>query len=212
MKQRTLTTLYAYWNELRGRRIAPRRLEIEPSRIAGILAETFMLEPAGPGTYRFRLAGTKLCETFGTELRGSNFLEGWDAKDRVEIDHLLAAGCGQGAAVFLHAEACQGTERRFELDAVLLPLVHGGNAIGRIIGAITASSQPHQASKETPITLRLLRHEVVWPDGRPHSLVTRSGGRAPFLPVWTDASIAPTRKDDRPRFRVLDGGRRYDKA
>ncbi len=44
MKQRTIQTLYAYWNELRAGRVAPRRLEIEPARIGSILPETFMLE------------------------------------------------------------------------------------------------------------------------------------------------------------------------
>ena len=57
MKLRTNQTLYAYWNELRAGRIAPRRLEVEPSRINSVLAETFMLERASPSTYRYRLAG-----------------------------------------------------------------------------------------------------------------------------------------------------------
>ena len=42
--QPSLQTLYSYWNEVRAGRLAPQRLEIEPSRIAGVLAETFMLE------------------------------------------------------------------------------------------------------------------------------------------------------------------------
>ena len=48
--QRSLQTLYGYWNELRAGRLAPQRLEIEPSRIAGILSETFMLERIDAGT------------------------------------------------------------------------------------------------------------------------------------------------------------------
>jgi len=30
MKQKTVQTLYAYWNEIRAGRLAPKRLEIEP--------------------------------------------------------------------------------------------------------------------------------------------------------------------------------------
>ena len=37
MKQTTIQTLYAYWDGVRAGRIAPRRLEIEPARIAAIL-------------------------------------------------------------------------------------------------------------------------------------------------------------------------------
>ena len=73
MKQTTIQTLYAYWDGVRAGRIAPRRLEIEPARIAAILSETFMLE-CGDGDYRYRLAGSRLCELFGYELRGTSFL------------------------------------------------------------------------------------------------------------------------------------------
>ena len=77
MKQKTSQILFAYWNEVRGSRVAPRRFEIEPSRISEILPETFILERLDRETYRFRLAGTRICEEFGQELRGTNFLDGW---------------------------------------------------------------------------------------------------------------------------------------
>src|SRR6185295_12220787 len=82
LMQRSIQTLFNYWDQLRAGRIAPNRLEIEPSRIADILAETFMLERIDARTYQFRLAGTRLCELFGSELRGKNFLEGWSEQDR----------------------------------------------------------------------------------------------------------------------------------
>ena len=62
MQQKTLQTLYSYWNEVRAGRLAPQRLEIEPSRIAGILSETFMLERIDAASYQYRLAGTRLSE------------------------------------------------------------------------------------------------------------------------------------------------------
>ena len=74
MKQKTQDILYSYWNEVRAGRLAPQRLDIEPSRIAAILSETFMLERVDARTYRYRLAGTRLCGLFGSELRGQNFL------------------------------------------------------------------------------------------------------------------------------------------
>src|SRR5262245_16401234 len=52
--------LYAYWNEVRGDRLAPRRLEIQPARIAEHLLDTFILERSGRSAFRFRLAGTRV--------------------------------------------------------------------------------------------------------------------------------------------------------
>src|SRR5947209_8169807 len=75
MKQRTSQIIYRYWNEVRGTRLAPTRLEIEPGRIAEVLSETFILENTDTGSYVFRLAGTRICDQFGHELRGRSFLD-----------------------------------------------------------------------------------------------------------------------------------------
>ena len=204
MKQRTLFTLYSYWNEVRAGRLAPRRLEIEPSRITGILAETFMLERVDQATYPYRLAGTRLCEVLGKELRGTNFLDGWSDQDRPVLERLLASVCDQGAVVTLTTDSGTDPRHRVELETILLPLLHAGSTVGRIIGATSAASTPHWLHGNVALTHRLVRHELVWPDGRPHSVIERSGNHAPFL-----AEPANTRMANalRRQFRVLDGGR-----
>jgi hypothetical protein len=209
MKQRTLFTLYSYWNEVRAGRLAPRRLEIEPSRIAGILAETFMLERIDQATYPYRLAGTRLCEVLGMELRGTNFLDGWSDQDRPVLERLLASVCDQGAVVTLTADSGIDARHRVELETILLPLLHAGTTVGRIIGATSAASTPHWLHGDVALTHRLVRHELIWPDGRPHSVIERSGKQAPFL-----AEPANTRTANalRRQFRVLDGGRSDSKG
>jgi hypothetical protein len=209
MKQRTLFTLYSYWNEVRAGRLAPRRLEIEPSRIAGILAETFMLERVDQATYPYRLAGTRLCEVLGKELRGTEFLDGWSDQDRPVLERLLASVCDQGAVVTLTADSGTDARHRVELETILLPLLHAGMTVGRIIGATSAASTPHWLHGDVALTHRLVRHELIWPDGRPHSVIERSGKQAPFL-----AEPANTRMANalRRQFRVLDGGRSDSKG
>jgi hypothetical protein len=211
MKQRTLQTLYGYWNEVRAGRLAPLRLEIEPSRIAGILSETFMLERFDAATYQYRLAGTRLCELFGSELRGTNFLDGWSEQDRQLLEHQFASICERGAVVVLTMEGSADTRQRLELEVILLPLLHAGNRIARIIGAMSAASAPHWLHSEPLRSRRLLRHEVIWPDGRPHSVVERSSRQVPFLPRLAGARLV---KSNQRQFRVLEGGRsdgKYDK-
>ncbi len=211
MKQRTLQTLYAYWNEVRAGRLAPLRLEIEPSRIAGILAETFMLERIDAANYQYRLAGTRLCELFGSELRGANFLDGWSAPDRTVVERQLASLRDHGAAVVLTVEGSVDTRQRVELEVILLPLLHGGNRVTRVIGAMSIASAPHWLHSEPLRSRRLLRHETIWPDGRPHSIVERTGGQAPFLARVAGGRIV---KSNQRQFRVLEGGRsegKFDK-
>lgn len=207
MNHRTLQVLYGYWNELRRGRLAPHRLEIEPSRIAAILAETFMLERAGASAFPYRLAGTKLCEHLGTELRGTDFLDGWDDDSRLTLERQLGSVCSQGAVALFTVEASSGPNHRLVMEGILLPLLHGGDSIGRIIGAMSATSAPPWLTSEKLAHRRLVRHEQVWPDGRPHSLLERAPLAAPFVPATPD----PRRAPGRPQFRLLQGGRAFAK-
>lgn len=203
MKQKTIQTLYAYWNEVRAGRLAPARLEIEPSRIGSILAETFMLERAAAASYPFRLAGTRLCEVFGSELRGTNFLDGWVGPDRGVLTDHLASSCEQGAVTLLTLEAGDGA-RRVQIEAILLPLMHPADGtVGRLLGAMSPTSLPHWLGHERLTEKHLVSHEVIWPDGRPHSLIARSGRSAPFAPPGNQRVYADRWRN----FRVLEGGR-----
>jgi hypothetical protein len=207
MKQKSPNTLYGYWNELRAGRIAPRRLEVEPSRIAGILSETFMLERVNAADYQYRLAGTRLCELFGSELRCSNFLTGWQEADQALLAQKLALVCEQGAVLTLEIETTGAPRHALEFEAILLPLVHSANSINRIIGAMSLTSPTPIGASEQPLQRRLRRHEVIWPDGRPRAVLER-GSTAPFQTAQPPPA-PPAAKGERPQLRVLEGGRTF---
>lgn len=208
MKQRTLQILYAYWDGLRAGRIAPTRLELDPSRIGSILPEILLLERIDTDTYCYRLAGTRLCEIFGSELRGSNLLDGWTAADRSDLERALALTCEQGAATHLTMEASAGSTRRVELEALLLPLMHASNAIERVLGAVSAIASPHWLGHDRLTDKRLLAHELIWPDGRPHHTLPGSAQMPASMPPASHPAGLP--RGDRRAFRVLDGGRKED--
>lgn len=203
MKLKTSQILYSYWNEVRGDRIAPRRFDIEPARIGGILPETFILEQVDRQTYRFRLAGTRICEQFGAEFRGLNVLDLVEGEDRTTLERLLLELAAQGGVgvLTLEAEASPGRIARFEV--VLLPLVHTRTSIDRFLGSISAVDAPAWLGTERLGRTRLIAHEMIWPDGRPHALVQRYHNQTPFLPVMANARIV---RQDRRQFRVFDGG------
>ena len=205
MKQRTLQILYSYWDGLRAGRIAPLRLEIDPARVGSILPEIFLLERMDAATYSYRLAGTRLCEIFGAELRGTNILDGWSASDRAILAGQLKLTCEQGAATLLTMEASADSARRVELEAIFLPLMHADNLTGRVIGAMSPMSSPHWLGHNRLIERRLVNHELIWPDGRP--LADAASAGQPFAPTTHPSSLA---KGDRRVFRVLDGGRKED--
>ena len=203
MNTKTSQLLYAYWNEVRGSRVAPRRFEIEPARISTVLPETFILERIEGGVFRFRLAGTRILENFGHELRGSNFIELWSVEDRKAVAVNLSNVTEQGGVAILRFSAKCGEGRSANFEAMLLPLVHTDKVIDRIVGAISCISPPPWLAETRLDERALTDHHTLWPDGRPHAVVTRGEKQAPILPHTRGARLV---RFDRRQFRVYDGG------
>ena len=81
MREAGSIALFQYWNKLRNGRRAPTRNEIAPAEIKAYLADTFILGRERHRGAVFRLAGTRLCATYGRELKGFSFQSLWrDAK------------------------------------------------------------------------------------------------------------------------------------
>ncbi len=203
MRTRTAQILYAYWNAMRGDRLAPRRFEIEPARIADILPETFILERAERAGLRYRLAGTRICENFGTEFRGRSFFEGWASGDLGAVGECADRVLHEGGVGLLSIEALTAGGRGAEFEVLLLPLTHTRDDVERVLGAITAMSDEPWLGAEPLVERRLLAHEVIWPEGRPHALAERINRQAPFGSHVRRARIV---RADRRQFRVYDGG------
>lgn len=190
MQQPTSRQLYAYWDRVRNGRLAPRRFEIEPAKIAALLPETFIAESAGQLGYRFRLAGTKICEQFGRELRGADLLSLWEQEDRESVASLLRSVFTDAAVGHGVFRAYARTNRQAGFELVLMPLIHTGETVNRILGAITAIEPPFWLGAEPLLRQEIVELHLHWPDGAPS--VPRGGAEIVRLA--------------RSRFRVYEGG------
>lgn len=195
MKQTTSRHLYQYWNSLRGARVAPRRFEVDPARIAPILAQTFIVECERGGAHRFRLAGTRICEYFGRELRGSDLMDLWEARDRQRLHRLLVSAVFDGAAAVVVFDGLTEDDRAVRFEMVVLPLVHLGNAVNRLLGGIAPLKAPYWLGTVPVQRLRIAALDVVWPDA--------GQVRPEAEPV---APPPPISRDVQRQFRVLQGG------
>ena len=191
MQQPTSRQLYAYWDRVRNGRVAPRRFEIEPAKIAALLPETFIAEGVGPLGHRFRLAGTRICEQFGRELRGADLLSLWEDADRDSVASLLRAVFTDAAVGYGRFRAYTRADRQANFEFVLLPLIHASEAINRILGAITAIEPPFWLGTEPLQRQEIVELNLHWPDGVP-AFMAQGGAEV--------ISLA------RRRLRVLEGG------
>lgn len=203
MRHKTTQVLYAYWNQLRGSRMAPRRFEIEPGGIGEILPDTFILERHDAGTFPYRLAGTRLTERFGREFRGQNFFDDWSAGDAASLRARLNTTSVQGGAALFLIEAESASRKAATLEMIVLPLIHMQAYADRFLGAVSVLDSPSWLANEPITACRLLADEVIWPDGRPHAVLEVTDRQAPFVPHVRRARIV---RQDHRQFRVFDGG------
>ncbi|MFA5958308.1 PAS domain-containing protein [Hyphomicrobium sp.] len=203
MQEAVTQSLFSYWNTLRGQRRAPKRFEIDPSRIANDLPDTFILERMNPRNVRFRLAGTRITEALGMELRGKNLFDMFDADDAATVQsqiEIITEHCAVG--VFrISAENGEGRSTTFEV--LVLPLTHTQDSVERFLGSITSIDKPGWLGA-VPLTKRtLIDHEIIWPNGEPSREGSRSNDLVPILHTRREARIV---RSARRQFRVYEGG------
>jgi hypothetical protein len=204
MQQRTNQVLYAYWNDVRGDRIAPRRFDIEPSQLGAVLSETFILEcQTDSAAPTFRLAGTRICDSFGQEFRGVPFHALFRDEDRARLADTIDDVRAQGAVAVFSATATLDERRKVNFEILLLPLIHTGSSISRMLGAIVATDVPQWLGTERLPKLELTEQSRVWPDGRPFAVIEKFNAAPALMPELSGARLV---RVNRRSFRVLDGG------
>lgn len=83
-------TLFRYWERVRGERAAPRRSEIDLKQLRPYVGNLFVLERRRD-IYRWRVAGTRVCELYRRDLTGGDSLADLDTFERATIGSFLAA-------------------------------------------------------------------------------------------------------------------------
>src|SRR6478735_61956 len=128
-----LTSLKSYWERLRAGRVAPYRAEIDPRQFESALENMFIIEKLAPDNMRIRLAGMKICEMMGMEVRGMQpgFLI--EESDRVRFDRLLNVVMNEPAVVELRLTA-PNRNGTYRATMLMMPLRSDFGDINRVIG------------------------------------------------------------------------------
>jgi hypothetical protein len=171
MKHSTTRMLFAYWDSLRGERLAPERGEIEPGHIRHILADTFILEvgqdkkPGQDQSTMFRLAGTRMCALFGRELKMVDFHHLWSDDEKREAGKLVDVVSHETAGIVAGLTATTTHGHTIDLEMLLLPLRHRGKTHSRILGALSPLTIPTWMGVEHVKDMKTLSIRIIWPSG-----------------------------------------------
>jgi len=210
MKQDGSLALFQYWNRLRRDRAAPRRTDIEPADIKGLLGDTFILERDTRGEAIFRLAGTRLCAVYGRELKGFAFASLWRERDRRMMSRLTTTVFQSKSVIVFDFEGFGREDRSTDFEFILLPL-DGGLEHPRCLGALSVGHKPFWLGADPITDAKIGSIRVVDPDRDPLFLKNRPA--VPMPPYPTTEITPPPLAPDLPKPRrirhllVLEGGR-----
>ena len=136
MQDPIIVDLLSYWESLRAGRVAPMRSEIDPREITGSLENTFVLEYNNSLDVRFRLAGIKLCELMGMELRGMPARALIELGHRDELSRIIDDMITDPKIVEL--QLCSNINKgSLRARMLLLPMKDQKGQIARILGCMT---------------------------------------------------------------------------
>lgn len=180
MKHEATIALFQYWNRLRNGRPAPRRTEIEPADIKSLLADTFILERDARGEAAFRLAGTRLCATYGRELKGYSFPLIWARRDQRMLSRLAYGTFQDKTVVVVTFDGFTESGRSQSFEMIMLPL-DGGMGSARLLGAVTPFEKPYWLGSDAIREGRVDSIRVVDPEREPLFLSNRPAVTVPSL-------------------------------
>jgi hypothetical protein len=134
MKHRNSHFAVGYWSRIRKGRGTPDQADIDPKALKRLLPFVFLLDARPANTLTYRLAGTTLCERYGGELRGRDYLCHWDQDSRARLMDVVRQALAKGTPACLTSIGATEDCRMVEIETILLPITFGPGAPERFLG------------------------------------------------------------------------------
>ncbi|CUH82339.1 PAS domain protein [Tritonibacter multivorans] len=143
----------AYWAGLRRGDEIPSRAQVDPRGLENILSQTFILERVAPGIARFRLAGQRVNELAGMEVRGMPLTAFFTADARKTVSAALENMFDEPSIIEMELQT-EATRLRGSRTArmILLPLRSDLGDVSRALGVLVSEGGASKISQRFTVT------------------------------------------------------------
>ncbi|ANL28058.1 PAS domain-containing protein [Rhizobium phaseoli] len=136
MRVQTTIEIFDYWNRIRGAADAPLKSQVEPSAVPHLLQSLFILEAREDGDIVFRLAGTRICDLFGRDLRGERFSSLWAHGQHADIERTAIGVMDHAMPALFNTTGYSIVGHQASFEIIMMPLRSSNGACDRVLGAI----------------------------------------------------------------------------
>lgn len=187
-------SLFRFWEQTRGDQAAPNREAIDLKPIRHIVSHLAIIEKkAGTRAYRWRLAGTSVCEIFRKEITGQDVLIGWDMFERDIIARFLEGVLTDLQPCVMRFRFHTDTGQLIGCELIALPVV-ASNGTVQVIAGLFAFREIHTLGYGAVTGRELSGARAIWTEHLPGDRLVEQLAHTPSAAAY------------RP-FQVITGGR-----
>lgn len=188
--------LFRQWEMLRAERACPTREDFEFAQLKGILPDMVVVDRDFlRNSFKFRLAGTRVCTLFNQNLTGGNVLAGWDSFEADVISRHLLTVINQQQPAVVRMRLTTDRGQVIAAELVALPVQMRNSHRIQIIGGLFPF-RAAQSLGHAGITAReLVSARVIWTEHQ-----------TPLERPAPETSLPPLPETFR-KFTLIDGGK-----
>lgn len=150
-----LAELERYWAGLAPAGQVPRRSDIDPAALRGLIEDCMMLERVAPGVARVRVAGQRINDLSGYDLRGMPLSVMFTPQARATLTRAVERAFHGPAIVEVPLRSHGGlTQPALDGRLILLPLKDGFGRVTRCLAALVASGRRGKGGRRFEIDTR----------------------------------------------------------
>jgi len=185
--------LFSFWETMRAEEAAPRRSALDLKQIRDLVPNLMLIE-SDPvtGGFRWRLAGTAVCNLYQRELTGSDPLLGWDSFETDVVKRFLTGVVHGLQPCLLRFRMFTDLNQLIGAELLGLPLQANDGGI-HIFGGVFLFREIHSLGHSAISAIELSGARSIWTEHLPGDRLAGQLGQAGHRPL-------------RP-FQLIRGGR-----
>jgi hypothetical protein len=179
-------TLFRFWETMRGDRSAPDRSDLDLKQLRDLVPWLFIAEYAAKTRmFRWRLAGTGICELHRRELTGANMLAGWDSFEADVISRFLSSTLHTFQPSVLRMRFRTDHAATIGVEMPAFPIIAADGATTHLFGGVFPFSDSYASHYNHIESREITAAHSVWTEYLPSSINQQDQGlrgahRRPF--------------------------------
>ena len=194
--------LFRYWETLRAEKPFPRREDVDFAAIKAVMPDLVIIERDHlRKSFRYRLAGSRVCALFAVNLTASDVFANWDHFETDVIRRHLEIAQTRFQPAVIRMRLTTDREQQLAAELVILPVQMQNASTVQLIGGVFPFRSAAGLGHTSIAARELVSARVIW---------TEHQGTLPNPqePIFENAGERPVSRN----FRLIDGGLTAAKA